>query len=464
MAAHATRTSMSRSLHSSRYHQHMEGIKRSTDTSFRLLNAVLVHGNSPLTVAALSDAALVSPRAATEHTRRLKDRRLLERGDEGMRFGPGAGLVLAVAIGGASTRVALVDANCEVRVVERVEAPAQLTDSPSVVMSRASRAIEGCIACASGREELLVLGELPIVGIICTVPSAVDRDGIVRGHALGDRQWRARTVPEHLKLALPEALRGIPIDFMNNANAEVLAIGFDRIRARALTEDREDDHSEVVITVRLSHGVGAGTLQLARYERSGTFALTRSRLVVGSAGLAGELGHLPMFKSDLADVNAGLLPGLKPVSAVECSCHNRDHLESYATLRALSRRLTLSGYGDLLARPDFREVLDHADDEVLHRALTDIGRLVGRALSSTILMLDPKVVALSGILGVDAVKDGMLREQHRWSEGVPTAVVVATLPASRREDLVLRGAAAAVLRRQVWAQRELSRLGDGSAS
>ena len=108
-------------------------------------------------------------------------------------------------------------------------------------------------------------------------------------------------------------------------------------------------------------------MQLARYAPEAEFALNRSRLVVGTSGLAGELGHLPIGSSDVTNINAHRPPGLAAVGDWECSCRQRGHLEGIASVRALIRRLQNSGYEvdpRSAVGPQLARLLDSPDERI----------------------------------------------------------------------------------------------------
>lgn len=218
------------------------------------------------------------------------------------------------------------------------------------------------------------------------------------------------------------------------------------------------------MAIRLQGGIGAGTMKVAKHNPRDAdngpsrLAFLDSSLIVGTAGFAGEIAHLPISDSIIDSINADRPDGLAPMNRSDCSCGQPDHLEGVASARALMHRLIDSGYELDLGQANAPQVtaLLEQPDVVVTRALHDIGRLIGRALASPILMLDPARITLTGYLARDTVVEGIVREQHSWSTSVSSSVKVQALSGGPLEPVELRGAALAMFRRRLY--RDLPQL------
>lgn len=126
-----------------------------------------------------------------------------------------------------------------------------------------------------------------------------------------------------------------------------------------------------LIYVQLSYGVGGGLV-------------LGGRLVRGTAGTAGEVGHVPVEPDGPA-----------------CACGGRGCLEQYASLPPVMAR---AGFTD--TSPDgARAFLDAVTDPTAprHRAAVasarDAGRYLGHVLAGLCNMLSPQLVVIGGELG-----------------------------------------------------------------
>ncbi|MFK4067017.1 ROK family protein [Streptomyces sp. NPDC029674] len=110
----------------------------------------------------------------------------------------------------------------------------------------------------------------------------------------------------------------------------------------------------------------------------GAALVVDGRLLRGTRGFAGELGHIPVHPDGPA-----------------CPCGGRGCLEQYAGEEAVLRAAGLSpgdGPAELLAESAA------AGDETVRRALHDAGTALGIALTGAVNLLDPRAVVLGGAL------------------------------------------------------------------
>ncbi|MFE7585044.1 ROK family protein [Streptomyces gardneri] len=101
--------------------------------------------------------------------------------------------------------------------------------------------------------------------------------------------------------------------------------------------------------------------------------VVRGELLRGAHGFAGEIGHLVV-----------------DAEGPRCRCGSRGCLEQYAGQAALLRAAAASDVAELVRRAE------SAEPRALG-ALAEAGRMLGRALSGAVNLLDPEAVVLGGI-------------------------------------------------------------------
>jgi predicted NBD/HSP70 family sugar kinase/biotin operon repressor len=149
-----------------------------------------------------------------------------------------------------------------------------------------------------------------------------------------------------------------------------------------------------LLYVKLASGVGAGLVLGGRLHR-------------GTAGLAGEIGHV--LARDGGEV---------------CRCGSRGCLETEVSTRRLLELLR-PVYDDLDLPGLLR--LDAEGETAVRRVLTDAGHTAGRVLAGVCTTLNPARVVVGGSLGssptlVRAIRDGVDRYAH--PEAAATCEVV----------------------------------------
>ena len=180
----------------------------------------------------------------------LESLRVLDRSPA--RFGSGAGLVLSVSVGSETVHAAMVDANGSVRASFHAHPdPDQLRGPPSTLLARIRAVARGTLSRALENPSLVMDdGAIALLGVTVALPTALDRDGYVHGHALDDKEWQTVPVTQRVQSVLGGVIgERAYIDAMNGSNAAVLAVAFDTARNRA--HGPRDPHSEVLMTVRL---------------------------------------------------------------------------------------------------------------------------------------------------------------------------------------------------------------------
>jgi predicted NBD/HSP70 family sugar kinase len=303
---------------------------------------------------------------------------------------PEAAFALGLDIAHDHVRTILTDVVGTVR-WDRTE-PIAVDRDPERALAAAERLIDAALHDTGvGRDKVLGLG----AGIACPI----DRDGR-RLHAEGIMPgWvGVRPVDELADRT------GLPVQIINDANAGVLA-------ERRYGAARGCDN---VVYLRLSSGIGAG-------------AICDGRMLLGHGGIAGELGHVV----------------IDPRGAM-CRCGNRGCLETVASPPAIADLLA-RGWRRPVAGTDLVDLL-RAGDRGTARAIEDAGGAVGRALATTIMLLNPQMIVVGGEL---AAADEALFEPMRRTITRNTMVCHAEslriVPSALGDSAGVRGAAALVL-------------------
>jgi predicted NBD/HSP70 family sugar kinase len=440
-----------------------------------VLHTILAQGHVSPGHRELSEVGGFSERTVSNVLADLGPRKLMV-GGHPARLGPGFGMVLAVALGKESLRAGLVDANGDVHcTVSHPSSRNQLDEAPHHVMARI-RAISGEVLARGIDEPALCTSKhrLKIVGASVAWPFPVDRAGRPVGATLRDPAWFAPardtgkipTLQERVSGALGKPFTTDALYAVNNANAHALGIAFRASRRRA--GEPEHDQWRVGLVLRVSGSLGAATF-LAAPHTERRLSFIDSRLIAGTNGVAGELGHLPVEKPIITARNKECPDGLVKLNyeKAECSCGaGRHHLEAFASADALLQRLEASGLEIPVALREERSVVRSIfDGEVSTRhvhALRDVGRILGRALASPILMLDPYSITLTGSLALEDLKQGVLLERSAWQSAIGDHVRLNHLTGEDNLYAGVRGAGLAMIRNRVY--RQLEEILDESAS
>jgi glucokinase len=266
---------------------------------------------------------------------------------------------IGIDIGGTKIAGALVDAQGQIVLEERVPSPA---GDPEAMVD----AVVGLIQRLSANHEVIGAG-VAAAGFI-----DADQSTIIYAPNIS---WRNE--PFKAKL---EAKLDIPVIIENDANAA----GWAEYRYGA---GRGFKHM-----IMLTIGTGVGGAVIAD-----------SHMLRGGFGIAGELGHLRI-------VPDGLL----------CGCGQHGCLESYASGSALLRLAKELAASDKADGQRLREIEAEAGqltglevykailekDAGALRILSELGAWLGQAIGSLVAVLDPEVVVIGG--GVSAAGDLLL--------------------------------------------------------
>ena len=300
-----------------------------------------------------------------------------------------AAYAVGADIGHTHVRVALCDLY-GTPVWDQVEGK-EVDGAPHETLDLAADMIERALReCFVPRERVLGLG----ADIASPVRSdgSLGADGIMPG-------WTGIRPGAEL-----ERRTGLAAQLINDANAGALAEH--RYGAGRDTDD--------MVYVRLSAGIGAGIV-------------AAGRLLLGTGGLAGEIGHLQV-------VQAG------PV----CRCGNRGCLETVASPVAIARLLQDS-WGQPITPDDLPRLFAGNSAGAL-RVLEDAGEAIGRALAGLVTLFNPQMIVIGGDLAATGERlAGPIRHtiaRHALPSAVPQVTIVTGELGSSAE---VRGAASRVL-------------------
>ena len=222
--------------------------------------------------------------------------------------------------------------------------------------------------------------EYPLVGVSVGAPTGSAKYGTIDNAS--NLNW-----PRKLPVAsLLSGLFNLPVSVANDANAA--AIG------EMLFGVAQDKRNFLCVT--LGTGLGCG------------FVID-GKLVLGSRGHAGELGHVIV-----ADEGR------------DCGCGRKGCLETYASATGIVRTtkellssgeydqsiLQFSENGSLTAKKITMAAED--GDELALRAFDITGRFLGKKLANTVALLNPELIVLTG--GLSRAKKLILEPTQRYME------------------------------------------------
>jgi glucokinase len=193
----------------------------------------------------------------------------------------------------------------------------QMAEVPSNVREGPDKAIRSLIDAV---EQVLALTGVPLAAVRAIgldTPGPASADGVISSKGatnFGDAGWGGFDI----RGALAERI-GLPVIYNNDGNAAALYAHHVRFGAQSA---RHSSVSAIVGT-----GLGGGLVEAGR-------------VIKGAAGMAGELGHVPIPLEGLLDPGQ-LMPG--------CNCGQFGDAESVASLTGIQKNLLpywLTKYGD----------------------------------------------------------------------------------------------------------------------
>ncbi len=259
-------------------------------------------------------------------------------------------MILALDIGGTAVKLGLVDREGTIhrKAAENVAFDGYRTPVFSTVVTASRRFLEEC-------------GVRP-EGVAVSATGQVDSDS---GVIIGTNGKIPNYEGTRLKEGLEDAF-GAEAWALNDANAAVLGECFTG-RARGLKN---------VLMITLGTGVGGGVV-------------TDGRILGGRRGIAGELGHFPLY-----------------ADGVPCPCGLRGCYESYASATALIRRCEeKTGLAGLSGRLIFEKA--EAGDARFLAVLNEWIRDIAAGLCGLVHIFNPEMVLIGG--GVSAQEELLIR-------------------------------------------------------
>jgi predicted NBD/HSP70 family sugar kinase len=286
-----------------------------------------------------------------------------------------AGVAVGVDVGRRHIRVAAADLGHDILTESEVRLDEDADETAGPVLDLAAKLVDAALAeIDAARDE--------VVGVGLGIPAPMTRDGRV-GAPLLLPGWAGLAPAEELRVRL-----GVPVVVNNDANLGALGEYHWGAGRGCL----------VLVYVKLATGIGAGIV-------------LDGQLFVGTAGTAGEIGHVT-------------IDARGPV----CRCGNRGCIELAAGGRALVEHARLT-YPDIADVSDLVR-LANAGDAGCRRLLSDAGAEIGIALSGLVNLINPDRIVLGGELGSGT--DVMLEPLRR-------GLTEAAMPAALTTVTVTRG-------------------------
>ncbi|MEU3400541.1 ROK family transcriptional regulator [Streptomyces filamentosus] len=249
---------------------------------------------------------------------------------------------LGVEINVAYVAVCLVDLTGADRIRRSVRLDNRAADAPEILARAAGVAAEALAEAAA-------LGLHP-TGAALALPGLVSGGTVRQAPNLGWHGVPAEELFGDALATLRPAAGRLPVASDNEANMAALA------------ELRFGTPGTPRTFLHLTGETGVGGAVVVHGE-----------LLRGAHGFAGEIGHLVV-----------------DAEGPRCRCGSRGCLEQYAGQAALLRAADATDVDDLAARAE-------REDPRARAALAEAGRMLGRALSGAVNLLDPEAVVLGGI-------------------------------------------------------------------
>jgi predicted NBD/HSP70 family sugar kinase len=258
---------------------------------------------------------------------------------ERLALDPDSGQFLGVDFGHRRVHVAVADASHEIiaQGVERYDDDPPWADRIAIAFDLIDRL---------SRETGVHFGALQSIGIGVPGPYTGARPGFPAV------SWKKQLAPDGVDTAFGERFAA-PVVVDNNTRLAALAEAISR-----------PDAVDNLIYLRLSDGVGGGLV-------------VSGRLVTGSRGFAGELGHVTANPS-----------------GAPCRCGKRGCLETIASVPAILKACSDAG-ADVETLDDLAEAVAKGDPAV-DAVLREVGSTVGRVLGAAAMTLNPREVVMGG--------------------------------------------------------------------
>ena len=293
--------------------------------------------------------------------------------------------VVGVDVGGQTIKMGVVDARGEV--LEQTVIKTTQTTDPAVIIGEIAAAINSLIA-KSGKE-----GQIRGVGV--GAPNGNYYTGTIA--FAPNLPWAATNEVAFAKL-LTEALGGIPVSLTNDANAAAVGEMTYGV-AKGLKH---------FIMITLGTGVGSGIV-------------IDGKVLYGSDGFAGELGHTCAVRNNGRLCNCGLSGCLESYcSAIGVARTAREFLEA-TDEPSLLREI------DNITSKDVYEAAKEGDKLAL-RVFNFTGKILGKSLADFIAFSAPEAIVLFG---------GLARAKEFLTEPIEKSMNENVLPLWRNKVKLL---------------------------
>jgi predicted NBD/HSP70 family sugar kinase len=258
---------------------------------------------------------------------------------ERLALDPDSGQFLGVDFGHRRVHVAVADASHEViaQGVERYSDDAAWSDRLTAAFDLIDR-----LSAETG----VHFGALQAIGIGVPGPYTAALAGVPAV------SWKRQLAPDGVDLAFSERF-GAPVVVDNNTRLAALAEAIAR-----------PDAVDNLVYLRLSDGVGGGLV-------------VSGRLVTGSRGFAGELGHVTAHPRGLP-----------------CRCGKRGCLETIASVPAILQACRDAG-AEIESLDDLAAAVAKGDPAV-DAVLREVGSTIGQVLGAAAMTLNPREVVIGG--------------------------------------------------------------------
>lgn len=259
--------------------------------------------------------------------------------------------VFGVDVGGTSVKIGLfADSGA---LIEKFEIPSRTEDGGKDILPDIAASVSECC-------EKRGISANDVIGIGIGVPGPVDDDGNV--NCCVNLNWGVFNLHESLG-----KLTGVRVKAGNDANLAALGEYY----------FGGGKGSKSMLMVTLGTGIGGGFVD-------------RGRLLNGEHGVAGEIGHITINRSETNP----------------CTCGKYGCAEQYASARGMARLALkhleaseapsmLRAYGDALTSKELF-ACSAAGDETASEILEEIYEILGEMLADGCCMLDPELIVLGG--------------------------------------------------------------------
>ena len=255
--------------------------------------------------------------------------------------------VFGVDVGGTTVKLGLFDA--QGNVLDKWEIPTRTEDEGSHILPDIADSI---------REKMKRIDKDSVVGVGVGAPGPIDSKGVV--HRAVNLGWGTFSIKDTL-----EDLLNVPVMAGNDAN--VAALGEMWMGGGQGCRD--------LIMVTLGTGVGGGII-------------IDGRILTGSGGAGGEIGHMHVEDEE----------------EESCNCGNKGCLEQYSSAtgitRLANRLLAASGRDSVLRGREVsaKSVFDavKAKDPLAVETAEKFGKYLGDALASIACVVNPEAIVIGG--------------------------------------------------------------------